>query len=82
MKDLRNLYRMGQIRNVMVHCLLCEDTVDEAILYILKEKQEEFDMYADESAMAEAEASLIDRAWIDSVIERERSRYLPAVVDS
>ena len=43
-------YRMGQVRNVMVHRLLSDNTVDERILELLREKQEQFDLYAEESA--------------------------------
>lgn len=43
-------YRMGQLRTVIVHRLLCDNTVDERILEILREKQDIFDSFADESA--------------------------------
>jgi len=43
-------YRMGQIRTVFVHRLLCDNTVDERILEILREKQDAFDSFADQSA--------------------------------
>ena len=43
-------YRMGQVRSVMVHRLLCDNTVDERILELLREKQEQFDLFAEESA--------------------------------
>lgn len=42
-------YRMGQLRTVIVHRLLCDNTVDERILEILREKQDIFDSFADES---------------------------------
>ena len=42
-------YRMGQVRSVLVHRLLCENTVDERILELLREKQEVFDSFAEES---------------------------------
>ena len=55
-------YRMGQIRNVMVHRLLSDNTVDERILELLREKQEQFELYAEESATGseymKAESSL------------------------
>ena len=79
---ISRVYRMGQIHNVLVHHLLCDNTIDEIILQVLEEKQAEFDMYADESAMAEAEASLADKDWINAVIEQERKKYLPAVIVS
>ena len=43
-------------------------------------ERQEFDLYADESSMAEAENRLADSAWIRSVIEEERKKYLPAVI--
>lgn len=43
-------YRMGQLRTVVVHRLLCDNTVDERILEILREKQDAFDSFAEESA--------------------------------
>ena len=48
-------YRMGQSRNVLVHRLLCEDTIDERIMQILARKQDDFDAFADKSAAAEAD---------------------------
>ena len=43
-------YRMGQLNSVLVYRLLCEDTVDERITELLREKQDVFDSFADESA--------------------------------
>ena len=77
---IARVYRMGQLKNVLVFHLLCTDTVDEAIRGILEEKEKEFALYADESVMADAEAGLADREWIRSVVESERRKYLPAVV--
>ena len=71
---------MGQIRNVLVYHLLCENSIDESVQRILEEKEKDFLLYADESAMAEAEAQLADQEWIRSVVEQERRRYLPAVI--
>jgi Helicase conserved C-terminal domain len=39
-------HRMGQVRRVDVHRLLCEDTVDQRMLEILHGKRVEFDEYA------------------------------------
>ncbi len=74
-------FRMGQAQNVLVYHLLCEGTVDEAVMQILQGKEEEFDLYADESVMGDAADALPDRAWIQEVIEREHQRYLPAVIN-
>ena len=77
---LSRVYRMGQVRNVLVFHLLCPDTVDEAVMNIMRAKQFEFDNYADESTMAEATENLIDRDWIHRFLEEEHRRYLPAVI--
>lgn len=79
---ISRVYRMGQVRNVLVYHLLCENTVDEAVMRLLEEKQKEFDLYADESAMADATEGLFDREWIRQYIEEENRKYLPAVVRS
>lgn len=47
-------YRMGQSRNVLVHRLLADDTVDERITELLEGKQEIFDAFADESVSGSA----------------------------
>ena len=73
-------WRMGQVRSVQVHYLLCENTVDEAVMQVLERKQQQFDLFADESSMAQAEENLIDQEWIRSFMEQEHSKYLPAVI--
>ena len=77
---ISRVYRMGQVHNVLVYHLLCEDTVDEAMLIRLNDKQSEFDAYADRSTMAEATDDLLDREWIQQFINKEREKYLPLVV--
>jgi superfamily II DNA or RNA helicase len=47
-------HRMGQVRRVDVHRLLCEDSVDQRILELLAAKREAFDEYARRSDMASA----------------------------
>ena len=78
---ISRVYRMGQVRNVLVFHLLCEGTVDEAMVRRLADKQAEFDLYADESAMAAARAELIDRDWVRDFLEEENKKYLPMVVE-
>ncbi len=73
-------WRMGQLQSVEVHRLLCEDSVDEAVMERLGEKQQEFDSYAEESSMADAADGFIDSEWINAFLEREHSRYLPVPV--
>ena len=46
-------YRIGQVRNVMVFRLLCENSIDERIMDILGTKQVVFDNFADKSIMGE-----------------------------
>ena len=71
---------MGQVRNVLVYRLLCADSVDEAIVRRLREKEEEFDAFADRSVMAQATEDLLDREWIRDYIEEENRKYLPMVI--
>ena len=47
-------HRMGQVRPVDVHRLLCEDSVDQRVLELLAGKREAFDEYARRSDMANA----------------------------
>lgn len=46
-------YRMGQVRNVLVFRLLCENSIDERIMELLESKQEIFDNFAEESVSGE-----------------------------
>jgi len=71
-------YRMGQVRDVMVHRLLCEDTVDERILDILNEKQVQFDHFADESEagaeMLKLEKKMEEKSMMKEIIRAEQER--------
>ena len=78
---ISRVYRMGQVQNVLVYHLLCENTVDEAMQEILAVKEEEFDMFAHDSAIAEAADGLADKEWIRKLVEKERKKYLPAVIN-
>lgn len=64
---------MGQTRTVLVHRLLTEDTVDEAITELLHQKQALFDEYADRSAAGDAQAHS-DAAWIARTVAKEQAR--------
>lgn len=68
-------YRMGQVRTVVVHKLLMDETVDERVQEILWEKRSQFNMYADESQMGQESLGVIDTAAISKIIEEERERY-------
>ncbi|MCL1952306.1 MAG: DEAD/DEAH box helicase [Oscillospiraceae bacterium] len=68
-------YRMGQVRDVLVHRLLCANTVDEHMMTILSTKQAEFDTYAEESAVGtESLKGQSESAWMKEVIEQEQAR--------
>ena len=77
---LSRVYRMGQVRSVQVFHLLSENSVDEAVMRILQEKQGEFDLFAEESVIADAADTVADSEWIRRVVEQERQKYLPAVI--
>lgn len=53
-------HRMGQVRTVLVHRILAEDTVDERMLEILTGKQQLFDTYVRRSEIAEASPDATD----------------------
>ena len=53
-------HRMGQVRPVDVHRLLCEDSVDQRILELLEGKREAFNEYARRSDMANATPDAVD----------------------
>lgn len=67
-------YRMGQVRDVMVHRLLCDDTIDERILEILENKQTQFDHFADESAAGEEMMKLDEKQVMKDIIRAEQER--------
>ena len=62
-------YRMGQTRNVLVHRLLCENTVDEKLMNVLEEKQMIFDAFADESVAANANKEIDEKTFGDIIKE-------------
>ena len=66
-------YRMGQLRSVMVHRLLCDNTVDERILELLREKQDVFDSFAEESTVG-SEYLRAEKSITAAIIEREKER--------
>lgn len=70
-------YRMGQSRNVLVHRLLCENTIDERITDLLEDKQYIFDQFAHESVAADADqitAKEIDHTTFYRIVEEEIER--------
>lgn len=70
-------YRMGQTRDVQVHRLLADDTIDERMLEILSSKQKEFDSFADESVVGDIQMNAEEnRSWLTKMIEDEQKRLL------
>lgn len=67
------VYRMGQTRNVIVHRLLSENTVDEEIMKILYRKQELFDIYAKQSD--HVDERMIDGSNIDDIMKKQLDMY-------
>lgn len=78
MQAISRTYRMGQTRNVIVHRLLCANTIEERMIQILWGKQEEFNTFADESVAAQRDMEL-DSTTINSImndeIRRIREKY-------
>ena len=64
---------MGQLRSVMVHRLLCDNTVDERILELLREKQDVFDSFAEESTVG-SEYLRAEKSITAAIIEMEKER--------
>ncbi len=77
---LSRVYRMGQVRNVTVYHLLCPYSIDEAMMDILEEKQIEFDNFANESVVAGAFDNLMDKEWIQRVIEEESRKQANLII--
>ena len=72
-------YRMGQTRDVLVHRLLADDTIDERMLEILSGKQQEFDSFADESVVGDIQMKAEEsRSWLTKMVEDEQKRLLNA----
>ena len=70
-------YRMGQTRDVLVHRLLADDTVDERMLEILSGKQREFDSFADESLVGDGQLQLEqarEGSWVNKMVRLEQER--------
>src|SRR3984957_17394089 len=75
-------HRMGQVRPVDVHRLLCEDSVDQRVLELLASKREAFDEYARRSDMANAAPDAVDAASAaelrKAIVATERARFKAA----
>ena len=74
---IKRAHRIGQTRDVIVYRLIADDTIDERILEILADKKEKFDLFADDSVVADQqmenekknEKSLITEA-VNTELER------------
>ena len=75
-------YRMGQVRDVLVYRLLSDETIDERMLEILREKQEAFDSFADKSVVGEESLEIEENnenaegSWITQMVKAEKQRLL------
>ena len=67
---------MGQVRDVLVYRLLAEDTIDERIMDILRDKQNLFDNFADESVLGDESLKPKEQNWITNMVEEEKKRLL------
>ena len=71
-------HRMGQVRPVDVHRLLCEDSVDQRVLELLTAKREAFDEYARRSDMANATPDAVyarsETELQNTIVASERAR--------
>ena len=48
---------------------------------ILARKEAEFELFAQESAIADAADGIADKEWIRKLVEEERRKYLPVVAE-
>jgi superfamily II DNA or RNA helicase len=71
-------HRMGQVRPVDVHRLLCEDSVDQRILELLADKRDAFDEYARRSDMAKATPDAVETELRHAIVAAERTRLKAA----
>lgn len=69
-------YRMGQVRDVLVYRLLSEDSIDEHIMQILRDKQNVFDNFAEESVVGTESLKEKEQAWISRMVAEEKARLL------
>ena len=74
-------YRMGQVRDVLVYRLLSDETIDERMLEILREKQVAFDNFADKSVVGEEalqleESNSAEGDWIAKMVKAEKEKIL------
>ena len=78
---ISRVYRMGQMNPVFVYHLMTEKSIEIPIMKIAKGKQEIFEQYADKSVIGDVSQNMVSDEWIQNIIEQERMKYLPAVID-
>ena len=61
----------GWSRNVLVHRLLIKDSIDDAMMEVLKQKQTVFDNFADESVTGVADIEINEKA-LGELVEQEK----------
>jgi len=57
-QSIARAHRMGQVRPVDVHRLLCEDSVDQRVLELLGDKRAAFDEYAADALLRRIDQAL------------------------
>ncbi|KAB2974552.1 DEAD/DEAH box helicase [Streptomyces sp. SS1-1] len=70
-------HRMGQVRSVRVHRLLCTGGVDERLVRLLENKSRLFDAYARRSSVAESTPDAVDVSDLGlarRIVEEEQAR--------
>ena len=73
MQAISRIYRMGQVHHVFVYRLLSADTIDETLVKRLRDKQNIFDQFADESEISE-QLEQFEEADIQALIKNERKK--------
>ena len=73
MQAISRIYRMGQVHHVFVYRLLSADTIDETLVKRLRDKQNIFDQFADESEISE-QLEQFEEADIQALIQNERKK--------
>lgn len=71
---IARVYRMGQSRNVMVHRLIAEDSIDEDMVRLIARKQQIFDDYAHHSSVKENSEMSMDSSTVEKSIKEETLR--------
>ena len=66
---------------VFVYHLMTEKSIEIHIMKMAKGKQEIFEQYADKSVIGDVLQNMVSDEWIQNIIEQERMKYLPAVVE-